>query len=164
MVDGRDRPTSPGGGEHADVALRSRINDRQLAEWLLLHPLRRPEYWQRWLFLFVPCGIVPTLALFDWKRLDPPRPCPSGHHNRVFCGVLHVKTSLLRPVDGDAAASTLSLQVACRVIVASPGAASGCCRRSGSRTPIAAADGKACDGGPDSWVFNWTRVWGATSV
>ncbi len=38
----------------------------------MLHPLRRPEYWQRWLFLFVPCGIVPTLALFDWKRLDPP--------------------------------------------------------------------------------------------
>ena len=60
------------GGEHAGVALLSRINDHQLAEWLLLHPLRRPEYWQRWLFLFVPCGIVPALALFDWRRLDPP--------------------------------------------------------------------------------------------
>ena len=60
------------GGEHAGVALLSRIDDRQLAEWLLLHPLRRPEYWQRWLFLFIPCGIVPALALFDWKRLDPP--------------------------------------------------------------------------------------------
>ena len=60
------------GGEHADVGLLSRIDDRQLAEWLLLRPLRTPEYWQRWLFLFIPCGIVPALALFDWKRLDPP--------------------------------------------------------------------------------------------
>ncbi len=60
------------GGEHAGIALLSRINDHQLAEWLLLHPLRRPEYWQRLLFLLVPCGIVPALALFDWKRLDAP--------------------------------------------------------------------------------------------
>ena len=35
------------GGEHGTAALLSRISDHQLTEWLLLHPLRRPEYWQR---------------------------------------------------------------------------------------------------------------------
>ena len=59
------------GGEHAAGSLFSRINDFQLAEWLLLHPLRRPEYLQRWVFLIIPCGLVPAAALFDWKRLDP---------------------------------------------------------------------------------------------
>jgi hypothetical protein len=58
------------GSEHSAGSLLSRINDFQLAEWLLLQPLRRPEYWQRWLFLLIPCGIVPAVALFDWKRLD----------------------------------------------------------------------------------------------
>ncbi len=45
-------------------------------EYATIELLKRFRYiwltdWKRWAYLAVPCGVLPALALFNWKRQDP---------------------------------------------------------------------------------------------